>query len=237
MLAGWEWSALLGFDRGVRYRYCAMLVLFLGLIWLVRDNALVVWLLLAAAGGFWLLVPLWLAWFAGRPRRHPPLALLGVAGVVVMCGAWLALLTLRQRFDSGPALVIFLLILTWVADTAAYFSGRRWGHYRLAPHISPGKTCEGVLGALTAVLVVAGVGARVFGLRWPGFILLCMVTVVFSIIGDLFESMIKRQRGVKDSGQLLPGHGGLLDRVDSLSAAAPLFVLGLGLLLHWGGRL
>ncbi len=237
LLAGWEWGALLGFDHRARYRYCGMLALLLTAIWLLRGKVVSAWVLLAVSGGFWLLAPLWLIWFAGRPRHPAPRGLLGLAGVAVTCGAWLALLTLRQRFVAGPALVVFLLFMTWVADTAAYFAGRRWGYYRLAPRISPGKTWEGAIGALLAVLVLACIGAGVFGLNWPGFILLCMVTAVFSIIGDLFESMIKRQHGVKDSGQLLPGHGGVLDRIDSLSATAPIFVLGLGLLLHWGGRL
>ena len=123
---------------------------------------------------------------------------------------------------------MFLLMLIWVADIGAYFAGRRWGRRKLAPTISPGKTWEGVWGAAAAAAAFALVGAAVLGVgsRWPGFVAVCMVTVVFSIVGDLFESMLKRQRGVKDSGSLVPGHGGVLDRLDSLLAAAPVFLLG-----------
>jgi phosphatidate cytidylyltransferase len=153
--------------------------------------------------------------------------MVGGAGVVVLVAPWVALMGLRD--DFGPAYVLFLLLLIWVADTGAYFAGRRWGRRKLAPTISPGKTWEGVFGAGMATLAFALVGAAVLeeGARWPGFVAVCMVTVGFSIVGDLFESMMKRQRGVKDSGSLLPGHGGVLDRFDSLTAAAPAFLLGL----------
>ena len=134
------------------------------------------------------------------------------------------------RNEFGPGYVLFLLLLIWVADIGAYFAGRRWGRRKLAPAISPGKTWEGVWGAAAAALVFALVGAVVLGVgcalarrSWRS----AWSTVGFSIVGDLFESMLKRQRGVKDSGSLLPGHGGVLDRLDSLTAAAPVFLLGL----------
>jgi phosphatidate cytidylyltransferase len=133
------------------------------------------------------------------------------------------------RDEFGPGYVLFLFLLIWVADIGAYFAGRRWGRRKLALAISPGKTWEGAVGAGAAALAFALAGAAALGLgsRWPGFVAICMVTVGFSIAGDLFESMMKRQRGLKDSGSLLPGHGGVLDRVDSLTAAAPVFLLGL----------
>jgi phosphatidate cytidylyltransferase len=147
--------------------------------------------------------------------------------MVILVALWVALMGLRG--DFGPGYVLFLLLLIWVADIGAYFAGRHWGQRKLAPVISPGKTWEGVWGATAAALAFALLGAAVLGIgtRWPWFVAICMVTVGFSIIGDLFESMIKRQRGVKDSGSLLPGHGGVLDRIDSLTAAAPVFLLGL----------
>ena len=136
-------------------------------------------------------------------------------------------MALRSEFGAGY--VLFLLFLIWIADSGAYFTGRRWGQRKLALSISPGKTWEGVWGASLAALVFAMLGAVVLEVRmpWPGFVILSMVTVGFSIAGDLFESMLKRQRGLKDSGSLLPGHGGVLDRVDSLTAAVPVFLLGL----------
>jgi phosphatidate cytidylyltransferase len=133
----------------------------------------------------------------------------------------------------GPALLLFLMVLIWVVDSAAYFSGKRWGRVKLAPFISPGKTREGLYGALVGMVIFSlvlwywgGMGR----VGWFAILLLCMTTGLFSVVGDLFESLLKRQRGVKDSGHLLPGHGGVLDRIDSLTAASPIFLFGLMLL-------
>jgi phosphatidate cytidylyltransferase len=147
--------------------------------------------------------------------------------MVVLIAPWVAFMGLRSEF--GPGYVLFLFLLVWAADVGAYFAGRRWGQHKLAPAISPGKTWEGVAGASAATLILALLGAALLdeSVRWPTFVVVCLITAGFSIAGDLFESMIKRQCGVKDSGSLLPGHGGVLDRVDSLTAAAPVFLLGL----------
>jgi phosphatidate cytidylyltransferase len=160
-------------------------------------------------------------------RQENRSATIAVAGVIVLAAPWVAFMALRDEF--GPAYVLFLFLLVWIADIGAYFAGRRWGRRKLAVTISPGKTWEGALGAGMAALMFALAGAAVLGVgaRWPWFVAICMVTVGFSIVGDLFESMLKRQCGMKDSGTLLPGHGGVLDRVDSLTAAAPIFLLGL----------
>jgi phosphatidate cytidylyltransferase len=153
-----------------------------------------------------------------------------IVGLLVLIAPWVALVVLRQTVPAGPQLVLFLLLLIWIADSAAYFVGRRWGRAKLAPILSPGKTRAGVYGAL----VFACVGGLLLGLTLspgvPGTLLAalaCAMTVVVSIVGDLYESLLKRRRGVKDSGQLLPGHGGVLDRIDSLTAAAPVFTLGI----------
>ncbi len=164
--------------------------------------------------------------------RLRPLLLLGaplLAGV-----AWIALVRLHAVPSTGPSLMLALLVLIWVADSAAYFAGRAFGRHRLAPAVSPGKTVEGLLGAMAgaavlgAVLNALGLVERVGA---PLTIGLCVLVALLSVAGDLFESFAKRAAGVKDSGRLLPGHGGVLDRVDSLIAAAPVFVLGL--LLLW----
>jgi phosphatidate cytidylyltransferase len=175
---------------------------------------------------FWLLVaPFWvgLRWPTSRTW------VMFACGVVVLGGAWMALVELQAR---SPWLVLAAMATVWIADTAAYFSGRAFGRRKLAPQISPGKTWEGVYGALAAVAVYAlclvpWAGAAGFGApvgaaavaAWVGFALLL---AGISVIGDLFESLQKRHAGVKDSGNLLPGHGGVLDRVDALLAAMPL---------------
>lgn len=178
-----------------------------------------------AATLFWLIVaPAWLA--AGwRVESKPVLALVGA---LVLIAAWVALVQIQAR---SPRLLLALMAVVWIADTAAYFAGRAFGKRRLAPSISPGKTWEGVYGALAATAVYAlalfGLAPEVGATRAGslaaalGWVALLLGLTCVSIVGDLFESQLKRQRGVKDSGRILPGHGGVLDRVDALLAAMP----------------
>jgi phosphatidate cytidylyltransferase len=119
--------------------------------------------------------------------------------------------------------VLAVLALTWIADTVAYFAGTRWGRHKLAPSISPGKTWEGAVGGLAGVLVYAGImAAMVEGIAWAPFLGTAALLAALSIVGDLFESAAKRQASVKDSGALLPGHGGILDRIDSATSTLPI---------------
>ena len=177
---------------------------------------------LAAALFWWVAVPAWLG--AGWRTRHP--LALGMAGWLTLVPATLALVELQAR----PAQLLLLLGIVWIADTAAYLAGRRFGRHRLAPTVSPGKTWEGVAGAGIAVAVYYGL-AYASGLPldapWsPATGWLLFLTVfAMSIEGDLFESWIKRTAGVKDSGSLLPGHGGVLDRIDGLTATLPVAAL------------
>lgn len=155
-----------------------------------------------------------------------------ILGFLVLVPAWLSLQVTHGLYQDGPYLVLYLLVLIWVADSCAYFSGRRWGRVKLAPQISPGKTREGVYGALAGAVVC---GALLYGLRpesasLPLLIFFSVIVALVSVVGDLFESLLKREAGLKDSGDLLPGHGGMLDRIDSLTAAAPVFLFGLLLL-------
>lgn len=227
LLCAWEWAALAGWYRPRdRLAYGAVVLLLILAIWpWVGRTAFVVGLLLPILA-VWCYILFWLWRYVDQPQYQDRPLVIGVAGVAVLIAAWVALMGLRQEY--GPGYVLFLLMLIWIADIGAYFAGRRWGRRKLAPTISPGKTWEGVWGAAAAALLFAVIGWVVLGIgtRWLGFILVCMATVGFSIVGDLFESMVKRQRGVKDSGSLLPGHGGVLDRLDSLIAAAPVFLLG-----------
>lgn len=155
----------------------------------------------------------------------------GIIGWLVLIPAWLAVVALHNNFEQGIQLVLFLLLLIAIADSGAYFGGRKWGKNKLAPRVSPGKSWEGVI---TGLLCVAALS---FGFAWAikvhaqgwyhigVFISISLLTAVFSVFGDLSESMFKRQVGLKDSGAILPGHGGVLDRIDSITAAAPVFVL------------
>lgn len=237
LLAADEWARLAGFRPGLRYGYLSLTALcLLGCYRLLETGSPLAWGLTGVAVAFWLVVaPLWLArgW---RVTAALPRALLGW---LLLLPTWIAMLELRL---IGPGLVLFVMGLVWLADSAAYFSGRLWGRHKLAPRVSPGKTWEGVAGALVAVAVFAlfvaatAPNALLAGNSVPApalMIAACFIAVV-SVIGDLFESHMKRLAGVKDSGQLIPGHGGVLDRIDSQTAALPLFLL---LALAWLDRL
>jgi phosphatidate cytidylyltransferase len=176
---------------------------------------------------YFLCVILWLAivpaWLNRRWVVRNPIALLCV-GVAVLLPFWHAVSWLQ----TDPRRLLLVLSVIWVADTAAYFAGRAFGRHRLALRISPGKTWEGVVGALLAVsgswLVVSGFIAAEAGSTRSGLILVVVLTLI-GIEGDLFESWLKRMAGQKDSGELLPGHGGLLDRIDALTSSVPLAAL------------
>jgi phosphatidate cytidylyltransferase len=134
--------------------------------------------------------------------------------------------------DTGPYFVLALFVIIWLADSGAYFAGRAFGRHKLSPHVSPGKTWAGVGGAVLATLTAAVLlvwGGASSGAGLAGLLLLAVVVTLVSIGGDLWESRLKREAGMKDSGSLLPGHGGMLDRIDSLLAAAPVFGLGVHL--------
>jgi phosphatidate cytidylyltransferase len=152
-----------------------------------------------------------------------------LAGALVILPAWAALCTLHASAERGPTVTLMLLMLVWLADIGAYFAGRRWGEKKLAPAISPGKTWEGVYGGLLSSLLFAAIAGAIFSrsLSWTlAFMMVSLLTVMFSVAGDLLESLMKRQSGIKDSGNIIPGHGGIFDRIDSLVAAAPLFLIG-----------
>jgi phosphatidate cytidylyltransferase len=152
-----------------------------------------------------------------------------VMGLLVLVPAWFAVSALRAG-DNGLALLLMLLLLVWGADIGAYAAGKTWGRRKLLPAVSPGKTVEGACGGL-AVCMLVGLGfsfwLELTPLASVSLVLLSLLTGMVSVLGDLLESMLKRERGIKDSGQLLPGHGGVLDRIDSLTAAAPVFYAGL----------
>lgn len=226
----WEWTRVIGF-RGRPLRWIAVLVngaMMALLLWL--DPA--AWLLPVAWIGvvWWCLAIFWLRAFdfgAEPTRANREMKLL--VGSAMVVPAWVAAWLIHREPDAGPWWTLFVLMLIWVADVSAYFAGRRFGQHKLAPRISPGKTREGVYGALAGTILFAALAGWLIEPVPVGhglLVLLATVTVLFSIVGDLFESLIKRQSNLKDSGSLLPGHGGMLDRIDSVLSALPIFVCG-----------
>jgi len=216
--AAYEWARLSHFPPLSARAYALLLTLGvlalphgLAADWPAFQTALI---LLAVA--FWLLVaPLWLL---GR-WRAPHAFVRSVVGVVVLLPTWAALLYLHAR---GPAVLLGVMAVVWIADTAAFFSGRLFGRHKLAPAISPGKTWEGVAGAFVALALYAGALSLWGGLPWRPVLLMVTGLLYLSVLGDLFESWIKRMSGMKDSGDTLPGHGGVLDRIDALTSTLPI---------------
>ncbi len=220
-LASWEWAGLMKAGRYSRKMFAGLVLISCMVLWLrPADSFPVLW---AIAALFWLgLVPFWLV-----TRRS-----IGTSGYLVgwvlLVPTWAALVDLHGR---SPMLLLAVMALVWIADIAAYFTGRAFGKHKLAPAISPGKTWEGVAGAV--------VGVMIYGL-WVADLLpattdvtpslmagALLLLTALSVAGDLFESMIKRQANMKDSSQLLPGHGGILDRIDSQTSTLPVVALAL----------
>ncbi len=234
LLALWEWTRLIGIvPMPARIVTVAAGAVGLGALWWLRDTP-AWWFVIGAGLVWWLLVLAWLRNFSfgasPTPRNH---ALKIVAGFAMLLPSWAALIEIHRVEPLGHNWALFALVLVWVADSFAYFAGRRFGKNKLAPRISPGKTVEGVIGAFAGSAVVAVIGGWLLDERGLALALLLVVaalTLVFSVVGDLFESLIKRQSNVKDSGALFPGHGGLLDRLDSVFAAMPVFVAGKALI-------
>jgi phosphatidate cytidylyltransferase len=224
--AGWEWSALAGYSARGRALFCIALI--------ASAGAILAWehagqtppmihtapghVLYALSAAFWLgIAPAWL-YYRWQVRDR---LLLGFIGWIVLIPCWHAMVWLQ----IPPMRLLLAMGVVWVADTAAYFVGRRFGSRKLAPKVSPGKTWAGVYGAVMGVLLY---GVAVWGVAPSGSVglaaglVLVLLMTMLSIVGDLFESWMKRVAGVKDSGELLPGHGGLLDRMDGLTATLPL---------------
>ncbi|HEV7633796.1 MAG TPA: phosphatidate cytidylyltransferase [Steroidobacteraceae bacterium] len=227
LVGAWEWSAFLRAPQlPLRLGYVLFVAILLYGAWLVSATAAglqgVLWVALA----WWLLALVWILFLPGRMTR--PLA--WVAGVLVLVPAWVALMRLRVDWAQGAEWTLFLLFLVWAADTGAFIAGKALGRHKLAPRVSPGKTWEGAAGGIVLGGLFAWLAAGWFVQPAVSFVAVSLVVVVFSIIGDLTESMLKRYAGLKDSGQLIPGHGGIMDRMDSITAAAPVLMLGLGLL-------
>ncbi|MGD2118377.1 MAG: phosphatidate cytidylyltransferase [Chromatiales bacterium] len=233
LLAAREWAMLAGLQTIMQSVFVGLTVVLLALGWIYREM-LAEPQILQLVSVYWVLLTLMLL------LRRKPIKMLEtksipalITGLALLPMAWVSIVTLHEFEQNGPQLVLAVLLLIWLADSGAYFSGRAFGKHKLAPMVSPGKTWEGVFGALLGAALFAWLLQQhsVFAdQRYILLLLLCVAVTLVSIGGDLYESLIKRQRGVKDSSNLLPGHGGILDRIDSLIAAAPVFLLGVQLL-------
>jgi phosphatidate cytidylyltransferase len=240
--AAHEWARLIGF-AGTRLAVFVGVTLVLGIALLVGwtpvdaggwPGAIVIGVC-GVATLFWLAVGMPSVLLDWQPVSPSARAL---SGWVVLLGAFVAVVELQAR---SPWLVLAAMAIVWIADTAAYFAGRSFGRHKLAPRISPGKTWEGAFGGIAAVVVYAlallpfassaGYLTPLSAILVAAWVALCVALAALSIVGDLHESLLKRRAGAKDSGALLPGHGGVLDRTDALLAAMPPFALAAFLFL------
>jgi len=239
LLGAYEWAGFAKFPSFLaKMAYVLIVATVVFSLW-IMNFVLSVSIMNNVATGFWFFAIVLLIGFPNRFKLfYNANLLIAIIGLFLLTLTWYALISLHaietlafaQTAITGPYLVLSVMMLVWIADTGAYFSGKRFGKNKLAPQISPGKTIEGVLGGLILAIVVVSL----FTL-WSGGIMkdylyiisITTLTVLFSVIGDLMESLFKRQANLKDSGHLLPGHGGILDRIDSVTAAAPIFLITL----------
>ncbi|UPG89069.1 CDP-archaeol synthase [Luteibacter aegosomaticola] len=228
--AAWEWAQLAGFRTPVSRGIVAAAAAVVFVVMLVVSTHGLLAALTFAGVAWWIGCCFWLRHFtfAAAPNNENRMLKLG-AGVLVILPA-LAAATDLHASDRGHWWTLLALAIVWAADTGAYFSGRYFGRRKLAPRISPGKTWAGVYGAVVGGGLVAFVGGWLLGVedgaKLVGLTILGVITVAVAVVGDLFESLMKRHASVKDSGNLIPGHGGLLDRLDSVFAALPIFAAG-----------
>jgi phosphatidate cytidylyltransferase len=220
LIGAWEWAALAKWPSVGRNIYVTLIAVLSFAVWhVVAADARVAAILYVTSLVFWLVVaPLWL--LRGWKLWHP--VLLGLTGIVLLLPLWLALVQLQVE----PRVLLLLMITIWISDTTALVCGKRWGRRKLAPSISPGKTWEGVAGAVAGVTLYYVIISVYFStghavLSGAAGLAVFLALTILGVEGDLFESWIKRTAGVKDSGTILPGHGGILDRIDALTSSMP----------------
>jgi len=224
VLAGaWEWSAFLGLTKKpARIAYVVIIAALCAVPYIVSPSSSE--LVLQVACGWWLVAFVWTFFY---PTAIPAVVR-WLSGALVLVPLFAALILL---FRMDVFNLLFVLLIVWAADAGAYFAGKQFGRVKLAPAISPGKTWEGVIGGLLVVALLAAATAYRTDAELIVLLPFCLAVAVLSVVGDLTVSMFKRTAGIKDSGSLFPGHGGVLDRIDSVSAAAPLFAIGLNWLV------
>ncbi|MGD8712091.1 MAG: phosphatidate cytidylyltransferase [Thiohalophilus sp.] len=232
-LTAWEWSRMAGLVQpSARVFYTVAVFVLMGAAgYIFNSNPHVIDILFLTIAGIWLLAMIGLFYYRRNEVKRSGFSIFKLlAGALIIVGPFISLLVLRHREPFGPQWVMYLLLIIWAADTGAYFTGRAFGKHKLLYNVSPGKSLEGVAGGLLGCLLLALLAGWWFKLAMPAyawFLLISLVVVLLSVTGDLIVSLFKRQAGIKDTGHILPGHGGLLDRLDSLTAAAPVFAAGL----------
>ncbi|MBE0493237.1 MAG: CDP-archaeol synthase [Thiomicrospira sp.] len=225
MIGAWEWAQFMRLDnRVMRFAFSVLTACLVGIglyfeahNWIVYLAVIQLIVVVVAVTRYQL--------SAGQAGLNNPFAA-GLIGLLFLVSFALSLIWLREAYSAW--VVLFSMAMIWVMDSGAYFAGRRFGRHKLAPHVSPGKTWEGVLGGvmlvgLMSVLVWFGWAQTFYSPGLVVFVLITSLIAALSVYGDLFESLLKRQVNIKDSGKILPGHGGVLDRIDSLLLALPLF--------------
>jgi phosphatidate cytidylyltransferase len=223
VVGAWEWSAFLSLGFAGRALY-VLAIAAAGLIaWRATLDTAYFLLAMELALAWWVIALVWIIWAPHRGGR----VVAGVAGALALLPTLIALVRIDGTWEHGPQWTLFILALAFAADTGAFFAGRQFGRLPLAPRVSPKKTWEGVIGGMLLALAIAAIGVSWFGAPALSFLSLCLAAAGFSVIGDLSESLLKRHVHLKDSGRLFPGHGGMLDRIDSVTAATPVMALGL----------
>lgn len=222
LLAGWEWSALSGIEHyGRRILYLALLATIL-----VSFLFLPIILVIILATIWWLLTIILMWIFPERSAWGDHKWIKATMGFFVLVPCWIGLIILQ---GYSPMVLMFCLVLIWSVDSAAYFVGRKWGQHKMIPKISPGKSYEGFFAGIVTSIIVGLIGLWILEIGQGGAILFLLICLLggglITVLGDLFESMVKRKSHLKDSGGLLPGHGGILDRIDSMTSAIPFFAL------------
>lgn len=225
-IAGFEWAKLINNQQPIIFAVIVTLISGIGLFFPMLA-APIWWSALL----IWLISLIWVAQYPVKVNWYNKS--LNLLGVILLAATAIAIFALWER---SPWWLMYVFSLVWSADSGAYFVGRALGKRKLAPYVSPNKSIEGLMGGITvAMLVVIAVAftqLNLQGYQFAAFMVLSLITIMASVQGDLFESMLKRQAGIKDSGSILPGHGGVLDRIDSLMAATPIFALGLLIILN-----
>lgn len=226
LIAAYEWTALMRLSSfGQRFGFIAVVAL--GLVYFQQQGFNVnTGLLMIIASLAWLVALGWVMRYPTQVEQWDSRLRMGIIGLLLLLPTWAGMVALHAQ---SPWWLMYLLLLVWGADTGAYFSGRRYGRVKLAPQVSPAKTREGLYGGLILTsVIIAGVTfyLSLEAQRAVLFVSISLLTVLASVLGDLFESMAKRRAGIKDSGSIFPGHGGALDRIDSITAAAPVFMAG-----------